>query len=126
MVTDSEKQIIEDIVKNLILEKINSKITDIDIKSRGVSKSDVAQSFLTDIMALGYNNSSKELAAKDIWKLQSQMPWTNIKKSDILNRINVSATKFKIETDCFMTMINDISNGNDKKTILDNVKRTLG
>lgn len=126
MITEKEKQEVEDIVKKLIFEKVSLKLTDTDIKARGISKFDVAQSFLTDIMALGYNNYKKELAVNDILELQSQMPWTQANKSDILNRINLSEIKFKTEIDGFIDMIKNISSGYDKQTILDNVKKTLG
>lgn len=125
MITEKEKQEIVGIVKKLIREKVASSLTDSDIKERGFAKFDVTESYLTDIMALGYNTNSIDLAVNDIWELQSQMPWTKVKKANISNRVIISATKFKTEIDSFMTMITSISSGCDKQTIIDNVKRAI-
>lgn len=125
MITENERQEIQDVVKKLIREKVASCLTADDIKERGIAKFDVTESYLTDIMALGYNNNSHELATNDIWELQSQMPWVNVKKIDISNRVIISATKFKTEVDSFLIMIKSISSGLDKKTIIDNVKRVI-
>jgi hypothetical protein len=126
MITQQERQEIETTVKDLIRDSISSKITDTDIKERGIARFDVIVTFLSDIMALGYNNNSKELATDDIWELQSKMPWTNTNREEILKRVSVSADKFQTEIGSFIIMVKSISTGDSKKIIIDKVKDTLG
>lgn len=125
MISQQERQEVETTVKELIQDSISSKLNDTDIKERGVAKFDVIASFLSDIVALGYNNNSKELATDDIWELQSQMPWTNTNREAIFKRVGVSADKFQAEVDSFIVMVKSISAGDNKQTIIDKVKATL-
>lgn len=125
MITEQERQEIESIVKELIRNSISSKLSDTDVKERGVAKFDVVESYLTDVMALGYNNGSKELATGDIWEMQSQMPWVSTTKLDIANRVDKTATKFKTEAESFTLMATGIKSGHTKTTIIDNVKNAL-
>ncbi|WP_448520732.1 hypothetical protein [Schleiferia thermophila] len=126
MISQQERQEIETTVKDLIRNSISSKITDTDIKERGVARFDVIESFLSDIMALGYNNNSKELATDDIWELQSQMPWINTNREAILKRVGISANKFQTEIDSFIVMVKSISIGDNKQIIIEKVTDTLG
>ena len=91
MISRQERQDIENVVKELIRNSISLKITDADILGSGVTRFDIIESSLTDIIALGYNNNSKELATDDIWEFQSQMPWVNTNRKDILKRVELSA-----------------------------------
>ncbi|MCB0501300.1 MAG: hypothetical protein KDD32_01350 [Bacteroidetes bacterium] len=125
MISQQERQDLETTVKELIKDSISSKINDTDIKERGFARFDVIASFLSDIMALGYNNNSKELAADDIWELQSQMPWTNTNRDAILRRVGISADRFQTEVDSFLVMVKSIATGDNKQTIIDKVKATL-
>lgn len=121
----STHQDIENIVKGLIRESVSSKLTDADIRERGINKFDVIESYLTDIMAIGYNNYSKELTINDIFELQSQMSWVTVNKIDIEKRVIQTMTKFKTEIDGFITMVKSIASGEEKSTVLDKVKQTL-
>ncbi len=125
MITQQEQQEIESIVKDLLRKSISSKLTDTDIKERGIAQFDVVESYLTDVMALGYNNGSKELATGDIWEMQSQMPWVSTTKLDIANRVDKTATKFKAEAESFTLMVTGIKNGHTKTTIIENIKNAL-
>jgi len=66
MITEKERQEIESTVKELLLKSISSKLIESEIKERGIAEFDVVNKILTDVMALGYNNHSKELATSDI------------------------------------------------------------
>jgi len=125
MITQQERQEIEGIVKELLRKSISSKLIDTDIKERGVAQFDVVESYLTDIIALGYNNGSKELATGDIWEMQSQMPWVSTTKLDISKRVEKTFLKFKPEIDSFNLMVKCINKGDDKTTIINEVKKSF-
>lgn len=125
MITEQEGQEIEGFVKELIRKSISSKLTDTDIKERGIAKFDVVESYLTDVMALGYNNNSLELATDDIWEMQSQLTWVSITKLDIAKRVENTSLKFKPEIDCFKLMIKNINSGYDKATIIENAQKAF-
>lgn len=125
MITPQERQEVESTIKDLIRKSVSSKLTETEVKERGTLRNDVIDSFLTDIIALGYNKNSIVLAAEDILELQSQMPWANANKFDISKRVSQTLIKFKIETDSFILMNQSIDNGYDKPTIIDSVKKML-
>ncbi len=125
MHTEEQRLEIESAIKELIKDRIGVNLTDQDIKNRGIATFDAINSYLTDIMALGYNNKSIELSTNDIFEIQSQLPWLSITKADISKRLEFSLLKFQNEINCFIIMLASLSMGKDKKTILEEVKNAL-
>lgn len=125
MLSQKERAEVEETVKTLIRKSIMSKLTDTDVQSRGTSKFDVTEGFLTDIMALGYNDYSEKLAASDILELLSAMPWVVPDEVGISNRIHDTLSKFKLEVDAFVVFAKQANLGVDGQTIIDEVESVL-
>lgn len=117
MTNSSNVNDFERISKDLIRESIEKQITQEDIKRRGVLKSDVADGYVTDIMALGYNNSSISLAIEDIFEIQSQFPWLNVTKQQIETRVIETSKKFHKEVEGFIELLSNRSKNLDLNTL---------
>lgn len=85
----------------------------------GIADSAIIEKWITDIMALGYNNGDVELAVSDIVQL------SGANSSQTYNRVVSSSTTFKKEVDAFSYYHKQNQLGVDSNVILKSVKGML-
>lgn len=113
---------IEESVKKLIVESLNKRIVDIERVDNLCSNDTIVKRWLTDIMALGYNENDIELAAQDILEIGNPFETQSIE--DLRGRLFLSQNRFCDEILAFQAYVNDRDHLDDE-ALLEHVREEL-
>ena len=117
----------EQVVKDLIKESLNKRIEghgDIDTV---LNNSALIDCWLTDIMALGYNNSNVEKAVDDVYEIQKPFMGTLIPERSIEDyraRLYLSSIRFCDEIYAFQKYV-ELRGAASEEVVIWNVKEEL-
>ena len=113
---------IEETVKELIIESLNKRIAEIERVDNLYSNDTLVKRWLTDIMALGYNENDIELAAQDILELGN--PFEEQSLENLRGRLYLSLNRFCDEILAFQTYVKD-RDFMDDEALLEHVREEL-
>ncbi|MDR1897703.1 MAG: hypothetical protein LBR10_13020 [Prevotellaceae bacterium] len=117
----------EEIVKNLIRESLEKRLIGWGKIDPILVNSALINCWLTDIMALGYNNFDLEAAAKDIYEIEIPMMGVLMPQrflEDYRASIFLSNNRF-FEEICAFQKYAELRNKESEEVILDAVKQEL-
>ena len=112
----------EEVVKQMILASIRKRLVGWDNIDNLMSNEDLIKQWMTDIMALGYNNYDVEAAAQDIFDFQSR--FTQVSIEDLRCRVCLSFNRFGEETSAFQQYV-ELRDSADEETIKEAVAEEL-
>ena len=117
----------EKIVKDLIRKSLNKRIIGHEDIDTMLSNSELIENWLTDIMALGYNNLNVEKAVNDIYELQKSLMGVFIPEKSIEEyraQIFLSYNRFSDEIFAFQKYA-ELRNSVSEKVVIQKVKKEL-
>jgi hypothetical protein len=117
----------EHIVKDLIRESLNKRIEGHGSIDTILSNSKLIDCWLTDIMALGYNDSNIEQAVEDVYELQKPMIEVLVPEKSIEDyraRLFLSINRFSDEIFAFQKYL-ELKDSASEEVVIWKVKEEL-
>lgn len=114
-------------VKALIKESLNKRIQGLGTIDPDLNNAVLIERWLTDIMAIGYNNIDLNKASIDVFEIQKPLEGITgnlVILEDIRGRINLSYMRFGEEVEAFMQFVN-LRNSESSEVVLFKVKEEL-
>lgn len=91
----------EEIVKQMIIDSLEKRLKGMDNIDNIYSNDALVKRWLTDIMALGFNNCDVNIAALDIFDIQSEYDQM-LSIEDLRARVSLTLNRFGEEAAAFM------------------------
>ncbi len=98
----------EETVKQLIMKSLEKRISGRGRIDPDIANRELVERWVTDIMAIGFNNDDLEAAAKDIYEIQKPLEGVTtplVLMEDIKGRIFWSSTRFSEEIEAFKAYV---------------------